>query len=121
MPNANQRRGRDWERKLRDGFREEGFDTEHFRDTGMKDEGDLLVRSSSNGHMFVIEAKNAKLNVTGFLEEARVERKHFSESRPYLADDAVHGVVAWKRRGKTFKGGVVMMDMDTFMRILEEM
>lgn len=120
MPNANQRRGRDWERKLRDGFRAEGFDTEHFRDTGMKDEGDLLVRSSG-GHMFVVEAKDAKLNVTGFLGEAEIECQHFAESRPYIADDKIHGVVAWKRRGKTFKGGVVMMDMATFMSILEAM
>lgn len=106
-----------WERTLRDGFRASDLDTEHHRDTGTKDEGDLIVRVGK--YHFVCEAKNATLNVTGFLNEAEVEAEHYAQSRPYVPAERIFPFVEWKRRGKTFDGGVVMLTQETWLRILK--
>lgn len=114
----NRRRGKNWERTLRDGYRKAGHDTEHHKDTGTRDQGDLAIRTKGGRH-FVVEAKDKALNVTGFLAEAKVERVNYIEARPYLKQEDVFGIVEWKRRGMTFDGGVILMDKAEFLRLLE--
>lgn len=73
-----------------------GFDVDRTRDTGTKDQGDLVIREG--GQYVVVEAKNAKLEPGPFVEEALIEAKHFAEFRG-LSEERVHPVVFIKRRG----------------------
>ena len=116
MSARNRRAGKEWERQLKNGYRASGHDTEHHRDTGTKDEGDLILRVGN--YHFVCEAKNAALNVTGFLSEASVEAEHYAASRTYVDPENVFPFVDWKRKGKTFDGGVVMLEREVWLRIL---
>ncbi len=112
--------GKKWEADSREGFRANGLDTEHHRDTGTKDQGDLAIRVGK--YHFVAEVKNAKLNVTDFLRQATEEARNYAEARSsYLDPDRVFCFVNWKRRGMSFMGGVVMLDMETWLRILKEL
>ena len=116
MANRNAEKGKRWERSLARGFRESGLDTERLRLTGTLDEGDLSIRV---GHRhFICEAKDTKLNVTGFLNEAEVEAVNYAKTRG-LPEEWVFPFVTWKRRGSSFKGGAVILDMDTWLRILD--
>ena len=61
----------------------------------------------------VIEAKSAaRVELAAWLDEAQ---------REAVNDRAVHGVVWFKRRGKTSPGdGFVLLDGETFVRLLQE-
>ena len=111
----NRGAGKRWEKEILDGARAQGFDTERTRDTGMKDEGDHVIRHG--GHYFVIEAKNAKLEPTPFLREAATEAAHFAENRK-LAEDVVHPVVFVKRRGFGFLDAIAMMTVRDFLTLI---
>ncbi len=115
----NRTAGKSWERAIEVGGREHGVDTERTRDSGIKDQGDAAMRI--RGHYLVIEAKNATLNVTGFLREAEVEAKHFAEKR-HISPDLVHPVVFWKRRGfGKFEDGVAMMTIGEYLRLTKSL
>lgn len=59
---------------------------------GNKDRGDISGLRTPHGHRLVLEAKNtARLNLSGWLTEADIERGN---------DDALAGVVAHKRHGR---------------------
>lgn len=117
MANRNGEKGKRWERDLRNGFRGASLPTEQTRDTGTFDEGDLAVHSGNREQIFVVEAKDATLNVAGFLNEAAVEAEHYFRARPYLTEEVIP-VVAWKRRGKGFKDGVIMLTIADFIRLV---
>lgn len=97
------------------GVRAAGFDYERTRDTGTKDEGDGVIRSG--GKFYVVEAKNAKLSPTEFLNEAHLEAKHFAEHR-LLDQDKVHPVVFVKRRGKKFEEGLALLTIGEYLRLV---
>lgn len=113
---TNRARGKTWERGIRDYLRGLGFDIERTRDTGTKDEGDLVIRHGGLYH--VIEAKNAKLEPTGFLREAALEAKHFAEHR-FLSPDLAVPVVFVKRRGFGSPGdGLAIMTVDQYANLI---
>lgn len=112
----NRGAGKRWQREIRDGGRAAGFDTEETRDTGTRDEGDHVIRDG--GRYYVVEAKNATLNVTGFIAEAELEAKHFGEHRG-LDPEIVHPVVFWKRRGKGFLDGAAILTIREYLRLVK--
>lgn len=113
----NRQAGKTWERDILNYCREYGFDTERTRDTGTKDEGDLVLRHG--GRYYVVEAKNARMEPTGFLNEAEVEREHFRQHRN-LYDTDVSGVVFVKRRGKGSAGdGIALMTIDQYLDLIQ--
>ena len=113
---ANRGKGKRWESELREGFRKEcGFDIEKLRDTGAKDEGDLVLRDIVDGETFftVIEAKNAKFEPGVFMAEAELEGKHFAEHRG-LDADKVTPVAIVKRRGHGFRKAYVLTTVEHY-------
>lgn len=110
----NRGAGKRWEKEILDGGRAFGIDTERTRDTGTKDEGDLVLRVGGRFH--VIEAKNAKLEPTPFLAEAEIEAQHFAEHRS-LPVESVHPVVFVKRRGKGFLDGLALVTIRDYVRL----
>jgi hypothetical protein len=110
----NRGAGKRWEREIRDGGRAEGIDTEHTRDTGTKDEGDLVLRVGGRFH--VVEAKNAKLAPTEFLREAAVEAEHFAEARK-LPGEVVHPVVFVKRARFGFLDGLALLTVRDYLKL----
>lgn len=112
----NRTAGKSWERDIMQGARTWGVDYERTRDTGTKDEGDGVIRQG--GHYIVVEAKNAKLEPTGFIRESEVEAEHFAEHRN-LPRDLVHPVVFVKRRGKGFLDGMALMTIGEYLRLVE--
>lgn len=112
----NRSAGKRWEAEVRDGGRQAyGLDIERTRDTGTNDEGDLVIREG--GHYFVIEAKNAKLEPTGFLAEAEVEAKNYAKRRG-LPSEIVHPAVFVKRRQKGLKDGLVLLTVNEYVRLI---
>ncbi|MFC0622797.1 hypothetical protein [Kribbella deserti] len=113
---ANRRRGRRWEAALRDGLRSYGFDAERLRDTGNRDEGDLVVRMS--GSHVVIEAKDTAMRAGPFVDEAHLEANHFAEHRGLDVDD-VEGIVIVKRRGRGFRKAFVLTTVEDYFQLPE--
>lgn len=105
------------EYNLTDGLRRRGFDTERIRNSGTKDEGDVVVRRNNYHHL--IEAKNtARLDATGFLRQAKVEGGHYSTRRG-LEAGSVLPVAIWKRPGRNSMESVVLMEMDTYLELVK--
>lgn len=113
----NRQAGKRWEAEIRDGGRSTfGLDIERTRDTGTNDEGDLVIREG--GHYFVIEAKNAKLEPTPFLSEASLEASNFAKHRG-LPAEVVHPAVFVKRRQKGLAGGLVLLTVEEYVRLIK--
>lgn len=113
----NRGAGKRWEAEIEKGGRELGIDTDRTRDTGVKDQGDLVMRTG--GSYLVIEAKNAKLEPGPFVEEALVEAKHFAELRG-LDAELVHPVVFVKRRGKNFLDSFALITIREYLRLVRK-
>jgi hypothetical protein len=76
---------------------------------GNKDRGDIAGLRSPHGARIVVECKNvSRLNLGGWIEEARIEAGH---------DDAPIAIVIHKRRGKTKpEDQYVTMTLKDFVR-----
>jgi hypothetical protein len=85
-------------------------DVEQRKLGGALDRGDISG-VKVHGQRVVVEVKNtAKIDASGFLREAEIER---------VNDGALAGVVAYKRHGKGKPGDqVVMMTMRDFVAII---
>ena len=107
----NRRKGARWEGDLKEGLRNQGFDTERLKLTGKEDEGDLVVRLPSGllapRDRLIIEAKDAAMNVTDFIRQATVEADHYASHRS-LDRGSVLAIAAVKRRGKNWREAVVL-------------
>lgn len=114
----NRGAGKRWEKEIEDGGRALGIDTDRTRDTGTKDQGDLVMRVDG-GQYVVIEAKNAALQPGPFVEEALVEAKHFAELRG-LPAERVHPVVFVKRRGKNFLDSFALITVREYLRLVSK-
>jgi hypothetical protein len=114
----NRGAGKRWEKEIEDGGRALGIDTDRTRDTGTKDQGDLVMRVDG-GKFVVIEAKNAKFEPGPFVEEALVEAKHFAEFRK-LDASRVHPVVFVKRRGKNFLDSFALITVREYLRLVSQ-
>lgn len=112
----NRGAGKRWEKEILDGGRAQGLDTERTRDTGTKDEGDLVIRHA--GKFVVIEAKNAAFQPGPFVEEALLEAGHFAEHRG-LDPASVHPVAFVKRRGKNFLDSFALTTVREYLRLIE--
>lgn len=112
---ANRGKGKRWESELREGFRGVDMDVEKLRDTGTRDEGDLVLRDIVDGETYftVIEAKNAKFEPGVFMAEAELEGKHFAEHRG-LDADKVTPVAIVKRRGHGFRQAFVLTTVEHY-------
>ena len=110
---ANRRRGKTWESEIRNGLRSAGIDVETLRQTGTKDEGDLVVRRPDGKHV-VVEAKNAAFQPGTFIGEAEVEALHYAEHRPHLSPDDVTPIVIVKRRGANWKKAYVLTTVEHY-------
>lgn len=116
-PAANRRRGARWEVDLVKGLRSLGLDAERLHLNGSKDEGDIAVRHG--GRYYVIEAKNAALKPTEFINQSTVEALHFAKNRD-LPPAQVHPVVFVKRRQRGFQQGFAILTIEEYLRIIRK-
>lgn len=102
-----------------DYFRESGYDVERLRQTGEKDEGDLLIRTMpfSTERRFVVEAKRRKtLDLSGWVAEAEAERDNYVKHRGLMIP--VGAVVIHKARNKGIGKSYVTQTLDDWMETL---
>lgn len=113
---ASRRAGYRWQADLREYLRGLGLDVEELKLAGKQDEGDICVRLG-DGRRFIIEAKNAaELDVAGFIREALVESQNYVDHRNLKV--FVPGVAVAKARRKATSQAHVLMDLETFLKIL---
>jgi hypothetical protein len=106
---ASKRKGTAWESAVVGYLRDRGWPNAERRSlAGKNDRGDIAGVIG-----IVIEAKSAaRVELAAWLDEAATEA---------VNDRAQHGVVWFKRRGKTSPGdGFVLMDGQTFTALLGE-
>lgn len=106
---ASKRKGTAWESAIAEFLRDRGWPNAERRSlAGKNDRGDIAGVVG-----IVIEAKSAaRVELAAWLDEA---------AREAVNDRARHGVVWFKRRGKTSAGdGFVLMDGETFAALLAE-
>lgn len=111
MVNRNGAKGSAFERLIADYLRDQVDDRIDRRvKTGAKDKGDI-ANLRHRGHRIVVELKSvARLDLAGWLEEARIERNN---------DDAAIGIVVHKRRGKGRPGDqYCLMTLDDLVWLL---
>lgn len=124
---ANARKGKTWERELREGLREAGFDVELPNRAGAnKDKGDLAVRLLWGGHLLpdwervVIEQKNeARLNLSGNVREALKEASEYATANK-LPRNEVLGIAVIKRRGENWRKAYVVTTVEEFFGLSPE-
>lgn len=107
MSNPNKDRGSRWERALATYFQESGFpEVDRIRGKGLRDVGDLGGLRS-----FVIEAKDwARPNFPEFIRQAKTEAQN--AGKPF-------GVAIQKKRRAPVGDALVLMDLDSFLRLLQ--
>jgi hypothetical protein len=116
MSNTSAARGSAWERALLKHLRDKGYDVERLRLAGKEDEGDLSIRIGDE--RYIIEAKAvARLNLAGWVEEAEVEANNFAKHRPNLTTVPT-GAVVLKRRGHSTGKAYVVLEFDTYLRLI---
>jgi Holliday junction resolvase len=111
VTNPNGAKGAEFERQVRDRFRYAGHRyAERSYGAGRSDDvGDL---SGILGGRIVIQCKNTgKIDLSGALDDAEVQR---------LNARADYAAVVQKRRGKNASRAYVIMDLDSFARLLKE-
>lgn len=107
MGNPNKDRGARWERALATYFQEAGFpEVDRIRGKGLRDVGDLGGLRS-----FVIEAKDwTSPNFPEFIRQANTEANN--AGKPF-------GVAIQKKRRAPVGDAFVVLDLDTFLRLLQ--
>ena len=107
MSNPNKAKGSRWEAALVTFFREHGFlEVARIRGAGTKDEGDLGGLRS-----FALEAKDhAKPDYHAFVRQAKCEASN--AGKPF-------GVAIQKKRRAPTEEALVVMDLETFVRLLK--
>jgi hypothetical protein len=116
---ANRRKGALWERDLRVGLRNSAHDTEGLKLAGKEDEGDLVVRTGPRLYVpdfLIIEAKDAKMDVNGFVTEAITEADNYARHRD-LDRSRVTGIAVVKRRGKNWREAYVITTLAEYMKL----
>lgn len=105
--NPNAERGARWESKLVAFFRGEGFpEVTRIRGRGAKDEGDLGGLS-----LWAVEAKDEQsLNFPAYVKQAKQEA--LNAGKPF-------GVAIVKKRKAKVHEAYVVMDLETFVRLLK--
>ncbi len=79
--------------------------------SGPVDKGDIVVHSGPTSRVSTIQAKAVKaIDLAGFVDDA---------NKQSAAAGTWMGVAVVKRRGKNIKDAYVVMDLETFRRVLE--
>ena len=108
MTNPNKAKGTRWESAVALHLQDHGFDVWRMAQTGEFDQGDLGGLPD-----FAFECRDrAKLDLAGNVKDAnnRAKAKH-----------SKYGVAVMKARGKKTADGYVVMDLDTFAQLLQDL
>lgn len=112
-------KGQVFQREVINYGRSRDVDIEGIPKAGARDQGDVLIRFRHTFLKVVAELKNvAKMDLSGWLQQADVESVNWASARAYAPDDVLP-VVIHKRRGKGARGAYVTMDLETFFNILD--
>lgn len=104
--NPAKQKGTAWESAVRDYLVSSGLDACRVVQMGARDQGDIHVGE------WALEAKNvAAINLGAFVDQAKKE-----------ADNAgkAYGAAVVKRRGKGPAHGFIVIDLETFVRVVRE-
>jgi Holliday junction resolvase len=113
---ANKRKGSGWEVELVEYFRDQGLVAERLRLSGTNDEGDLWF--FKNKKFIIVEAKNTKGFLPGqWMKEAVLEAQNWLKKRK-SSGPAIPIVIA-KRRQHNVGKAFVIIELDTFMEVME--
>ena len=115
---SHKQRGANFESNIRDYFRSMGYEAERLSRTGKNDEGDVTVWDSTNGLRYVFECKApgeaGRINLSGWSQEARVERKNYAKARALGEDDVAPAAVLIKARGKSIQDSYLVFRLGDF-------
>jgi len=112
----NKRAGAKWQSTLRDGLRSAGLDVEVLPQTGVEDEGDLVVRLGGGHRWVVIEAKAGTMHPSDFVDQTRAETNHFARHRG-IDPARVSGIAVVKRRNYAWERAYVLTDVASYFRL----
>lgn len=113
MSSANKRRGSQWELDVLRYVRSLGLKAERLHLAGKDDEGDVAVEDT--GIVYVFECKNtARLDLAGWVEEARVEASNYAKARGLNRDDVLP-VVVIKRRNHGVERAYCVTELSEFL------
>lgn len=116
MSAANRRKGKTYEREIRDYLRAEGHEYDQLRLHGSTDEGDGVIRLPG-GRVIIIEAKNTQAFTPGpHIEEAKSEARNY-EAHRNGHPDAI-GVVWHKRRQHNVSKSFVILEAQDFLKLI---
>lgn len=113
MSAANKRKGKNYEHDLLKWFRREGLDAELIPDAGAKDESD--IRWANGGLLYVYEAKNAKVNMTDFVRQAREQAANYEAARG-LPPGTAHWAAIIKKRNAPISESFVLTSLTEHIR-----
>lgn len=116
-PVRNKRAGAKWETDLLAHLQGEGYEAFRIRQTGVKDEGDLIVRLQ-DGRRLVIEAKSGEMHPGPFVDQATSESENHAVSTRTSCRDNL-GLAVVKRRGHGPGGAHVLVPLQLLLEFLE--
>ncbi|GGK13358.1 hypothetical protein GCM10010124_02400 [Pilimelia terevasa] len=117
----NRRAGAAWQSKLRDELRGAGMDVERLVLTGVRDEGDHVIRRPRLRlpEFLVLEAKAGAMHPAAFVAEAATEAAHFAAHRG-LHPSRVAGIAVVKRRSAAWRDAYVLTTVGTFFDLEDQ-
>ncbi|WP_144721154.1 MULTISPECIES: hypothetical protein [unclassified Cellulosimicrobium] len=120
---ASKRKGASYQSDVRNLVRDTFLlDVEILELSGTEDEGDLVIRLPRTGKYVIVEAKNeAKIDLPGYLREARAEAANYAKHRPAVSDDQTLAVAFVKARGKGTAESYAVMRAGDFLAHLVEL
>lgn len=115
---SHKARGANFESNIRDYFRSMGYEAERLSRTGKNDEGDVTVWDSVHGLRYVFECKApgeaGRIDLSGWSQEARVERENYAKARALGEDDLAPAAVLIKARGKSIQDSYLVFRLGDF-------
>ena len=117
---ASKRKGAQYQSDVRNLIRDTFLlDVEILELSGTEDEGDLVIRLPRSGKYVIVEAKNeAKIDLPGYLREARAEAANYAKHRPAVREGQTLPVSFVKSRGKGVAESYAVMRADDFLHHL---
>lgn len=117
MGNKNKRTGTEWETRIVNTCRGQGFEAERLTLTGANDEGDVVIKDTEGGRVIVVEAKaERQINLSSYVRQAVTERNNYCRKRG-LNPDSVDAVVFIKRRNHSIGEGYAVTTIKEYLRL----